>query len=87
MVQLVKGRIKMKRKLLVIFLCIILTTFITACKAGNKIESEQVDVSILLNDGSAFVYTFKDSNTGVWYICTSSGVTPRLNEDGTLYCE
>ena len=77
----------MKRKLLEIFLVVILALFMTGCKAGNKIESEQVDVSLLLNDGSAFVYTFKDSETGVWYICTDSGVTPRLNEDGTLYCE
>lgn len=42
---------------------------------------------MLINSGSAFVYSFKGPETGVWYLCTSRGVTPRLNSDGTLYTE
>lgn len=44
-----------------------------------------MEYSILLSEGSCFVYTFKDEETGVWYISTSKGVIPRLNADGTLY--
>lgn len=34
------------------------------------------------------VYTFEDPETGVWYLYSrNSGITPRLNEDGTLYEE
>ena len=59
---------------------------LTGCVEGNQIESlDKIEYSILLNEGSCFVYTFKDEETGVWYISTSRGVTPRLNADGTLY--
>lgn len=71
---------------LIIVGTIILTFGLTGCKGGNYQESEQaIDYSILLNSGSCFVYTFRDEETGVWYISTSEGITPRLNEDGTLY--
>lgn len=64
---------------------LLIAIVLTGCKAGNKVESGKTDFSVLLNDGSAFVYTVKDSETGVWYICTQHGITPRLNSDGTLY--
>ena len=54
----------------------------------NKIDSEyNTPFQMLLNYGSCFVYTFKDEATGVWYISTDEGVTPRLNSDGSLYTE
>lgn len=70
-------------KKVIVLLLLVLT--ITGCKAGNSVESEKTDFSVLLNDGSSFVYTVKDPETGVWYICTQHGITPRLNSDGTLY--
>lgn len=71
---------------LIIAIVIILAFGLSACKNGNRIENEQkIDYSLLLNSGSCFVYTFKDEETGVWYISTAEGVTPRLNADGTLY--
>lgn len=64
---------------------LLITIVLTGCKAGNIVESEKTDFSVLLNDGSAFVYTVEDPETGVWYMCTQHGITPRLNSDGTLY--
>ena len=71
---------------LIIAIVVFLTVGLTGCKNGNYTESEQkIEYSILLNSGSCFVYTFEDAETGVWYISTSEGITPRLNADGTLY--
>lgn len=71
---------------LIIATVVILVFGLTGCKNGNHIESEQkIAYSILLNSGSCFVYTFRDNETGVWYISTARGITPRLNADGTLY--
>ena len=54
----------------------------------NRTDSEyNTPYQILLNSGSCFVYTFRDEATGVWYISSSKGVTPRLNADGSLYVE
>lgn len=58
---------------------------LTGCKRGNKVQTEKTDYSVILNDGSAFVYSFKDPLTNVWYISSGDGITPRLNQDGTLY--
>ena len=30
-------------------------------------------------------YSFRNEETGVWYIATNNGVTPRLNANGSLY--
>ena len=75
------------RKRIVGFILILTMCFsLVGCVDGNQIDStDKVTYSILLNVGSCFVYTFKDEETGVWYISTSRGVTPRLNGDGTLY--
>lgn len=32
-----------------------------------------------------FCFAFKDPDTNVWYISSGKGVTPRLNQDGSLY--
>lgn len=76
----------MKKKVIGLILVLAMCFGLTGCKEGNIIENtDKTTYSILLNSGSYFVYTFKDEDTGVWYISTSRGVTPRLNADGTLY--
>jgi len=58
----------------------------TACVKGERQEAgTTTKYQILLNSGSCVVYTFQDSETGVWYISTTKGLTPRLNSDGSLY--
>ena len=76
----------MKKKVVGLILVLSICFGLTGCVEGERIEnSDKIEYSILLNEGSCFVYTFKDEETGVWYIATSKGVTPRLNADGTLY--
>ena len=76
----------MKKKVIGLILILAISFGLTGCVEGERIEnSDKIEYSILLNEGSCFVYTFKDEETGVWYIATSKGVTPRLNADGTLY--
>ena len=76
----------MKKKVIGLILILAICFGLTGCVEGERIEnSDKIEYSILLNEGSCFVYTFKDEETGVWYISTSEGVTPRLNADGTLY--
>lgn len=81
----------MKNKILLLILILIISIFmLTGCKEGdeqNKYPDGLVKYDMLLNSGSRFVYTFQDPETKVWYISTSNGVTPRLNEDGSLYID
>ena len=77
----------MFKKLLLICLIIIASVLLVGCKGGTEVEVDRTEYSIILNSGSSFVYTFKDPNTDVWYICADNGVTPRLKSDGTLYSE
>lgn len=81
----------MKNKILLLVLILIISIFIlTGCKEGdeqNKYPDGLVKYDILLNSGSRFVYTFQDPETKVWYISTSKGIIPRLNEDGSLYVD
>lgn len=56
------------------------------CTSGEPQEdANDTKYQTLLNYGSFFVYTFEDGETGVWYISTIEGITPRLNADGSLY--
>ena len=71
----------MKRIICLLLICLSLT----GCVSGVKVSSEKTEYSVILNSGSRFVFTFKDTDTNVWYISTQNGVTPRLNQDGTLY--
>ena len=82
-----EGKVNENWKLPLIIAMIFVFIFgLTGCKNGNRKEYEYaIDYSLLLNSGSCFVYTFKDEETGVWYISTSEGITLRLNSDGTLY--
>ena len=80
-----------KNKILLFVLILVVSAFVlTGCKEGdeqNKYPDGLIKYDMLLNSGSCFVYTFQDPETKVWYISTSEGVTPRLNEDGSLYVE
>ena len=61
---------------------------LVGCKPGDNqhtIKDGVVKYEVILNTGSMFVYTFQDPITEVWYISTSEGITPRLNDDGSLY--
>ena len=67
-------------------ICLLLFCFtLTGCTPGDKVPTETTEYSIILNSGSSFVFTFKDPDTNVWYIASGEGVTPRLNQDGSLY--
>lgn len=74
----------MKNKILLIIGIIALTS-LTGCK-GKEIKSEDEWVyDVKINAGSSFVYTTVDTETGVNYIVTNYGITPRLNADGSIY--
>ena len=80
---------KIFKKLMFTILSIMVLSFtLTACKPGNEqstIQEGSVKFEVLLNDGSIFIYTIQDPQTGVWYMCTLEGITPRLNTEGSLY--
>ena len=76
----------MKKIVCVVLVLIMSAVMFCGCVEGEQYESaEHTKHQMLLNTGSCFVYVFEDSETGVWYISTSEGVTPRLNADGSLY--
>lgn len=55
---------------------------------GGETVKEDAKYNLIVNNGwGVFVYTVQDKETGVWYIATEGGVTPRLNKDGSLYTE
>lgn len=74
----------MKNKILLIIGLIILTS-LTGCK-GKEIKSDdEWSYTVVINEGSDFIYTITDSETGVNYIVTKYGITPRLNADGSIH--
>lgn len=74
------------KKILLMLMIVLATSTLCGCVEGEQIESkENTEHQVWLNSGSCFVYSFKDEDTGVWYVSTSEGVTPRLNADGSLY--
>lgn len=70
----------MKRIICLLLICLSLT----GCVSGTKVPSKKTEYSVILNNGSSFVFTFKDQ-IQMYGISTENGVTPRLNQDGTLY--
>jgi hypothetical protein len=50
-------------------------------------EADNINYTVLINNGSMFIYSFYDEETGVSYISTTGGITPRLNVDGSLYTQ
>ena len=76
----------MRKKTVCIFLGVACFLSLTACAGGERKETRNdTDYRMLINNGSIFVYEFKDADTGVWYICNDGGITPKLNADGSLY--
>ena len=79
----------MKKKLILLLIMVIVVISITGCKTASDVPTNNTKASVLLFDAKyGSISTFKDSDTGVWYIVNvGGGITPRLNADGTLYCE
>ena len=79
----------MKKKLILLLIMVILVISITGCKTASDVPTNNTKASVLLFDVNyGSISTFKDPDTGVWYIVNvHGGITPRLNADGTLYCE
>lgn len=75
------------KKLFAVAFILYLSVLLCSCKSANEIESPKTEYSVMINSGSEFVYTFKDQTTGVWYIATTRGLTPRYNSDGTLFTD
>lgn len=76
----------LKKRVLLILLAVVMTLSMSGCIKGERLNhTYNTKNEILLNTGSCFVYTFCDEETGVWYISTAKGVTPRLKPDGTLF--
>ena len=73
----------MKNKILLIIGLIILTS-LTGCK-GKEIKSDEWNYTVVINEGSTFIYTITDSEIGVNYIATKYGITPRLNADRSIH--
>lgn len=54
----------MKRIICLLLICLSLT----GCVSGTEVPSEKTEYSVILNNGSSFVFTFKDPDTNVVYI-------------------
>ena len=79
----------MKKKLVLLLLMVTAVIFINGCKSATNIPTNNTKASVILFDANyGSISAFKDPDTGVWYIVNmDGGMTPRLNADGTLYCE
>ena len=78
----------MKKKLLMILLMATMAFSLSGCAGGQQLQTQKnTEWQRLLNNFNRgkFVYSFRDEETGVWYISSEGGVTPRLNADGSLY--
>ena len=78
----------MKRlfKIIMPILAVCIAVFFAGCAGGEKLdEKNNTNFRILINNGSVFVYEFKDGDTGVWYIGNKGGIYPKINADGSLY--
>lgn len=78
----------MKKMFLILVVVFIMAIVLCGCVKGEQEEARNnTEFQMWLNYGSCFVYSFKDEETGVWYVSTGEGVTPRLNADGSLYVD
>lgn len=83
-----KAGLRMKKYKYLLVMAAVSAVLLTGCKEGeyqDQIPERTVKYDLILNQGSCFVFTFEDPETGVWYISASDGVTPRLDENGELY--
>ena len=72
------------KKMIVI---VILIAIVFCGCVGNETKTESAaNYQIIFSDGTIWLYTFQDVDTGVWYFTSYHGGTcVRYNEDGTLY--
>lgn len=78
----------MKKKLLMILLLATMAFGLSGCADGQQLRAEENTAwqrMLSIVSRNILVYSFRDEETGVWYIATNNGVTPRLNADGSLY--
>lgn len=74
------------KKIIAGLVLMLMCAALCSCSGGDNLSCENnTDYRLLVNYGSMFVYEIKDADTGVWYICTEGGITPKLNADGTLF--
>ena len=85
-------KIRIVYTLLSVMILVIMLSFLTGCD-GNKLPEDSKaalneDVTYTkVMEASTSLYTFQDPKTRVWYyIGYHSGITPRYNADGSLYC-
>ena len=76
------------KKIISLFTIMAICFALCSCVGGQRLEAQNnTDYRVLINSGSCFVYEIKDADTGVWYICSGEGITPKLNADGSLYTD
>ena len=76
------------KKIIAILISMSMCVVLCSCTGGESLKPKNnTDHRILVNWGSCFVYEIKDADTGVWYICSGEGITPKLNADGSLYTD
>ena len=88
-------RIGMKKKILGIILAMTMMFGLTACGSGSNVininevitspDSKLVDFEIVENNFYGAILVDKNTNVMYyWITCSSGGLTPIYNEDGTL---
>lgn len=77
------------KKLVLLLLMVTVVISISGCKSATKVSTTNAKASTIISDARyGIISAFKDPDTGVWYIINAEGgITPRLNADGSLYCE
>ena len=87
------------KKFVLVILAVVMMLMLVGCGSSTEAvdnSSSQYEDNELIRDTGMFEIIYIDGNvrvlidheTGVQYIVTKSGgVTPRLNDDGTLYIE
>lgn len=79
----------MKRKIIALIIAVIMIVMLCSCVEGDRVEDRNdTKYQIWLNNsGKLSVYSFKDEETGVWYISNGKDIIPRLCPDGSLYVD
>lgn len=84
----------MKKRILLVVFSLVLVFLLVGCSLEDfESNSEVTPVSshILISDGYSDFYDYVDPDTGVHYLIfygyRKSGITPRLNPDGSIMIE